>query len=74
MSTREQAVQLIQEIPESEMNYVIWFLRSIVVPDKKPDAQAVNRLIKDLDIAKERADREGWISEEEFFEKHGVIE
>ena len=74
MSTRDQAVQLIQQIPDSELIFVIRFLRGMVVPERDPDIQAVERLVSDLDKARDRADREGWISEDEFFAKHGDAE
>ena len=70
MSTRDQAVQLIQQIPDSELVFVIRFLRGMVLPERKPGIQAVERLVSDLDKAKDRADRKGWISEDEFFAKH----
>ena len=70
MSTRDQAVQLIQQIPDSELIFAIRFLRGMVVPERDPDIQAVERLVSDLDKARDRADREGWISEDEFFAKH----
>ncbi|MBO4375258.1 MAG: hypothetical protein J5829_09150 [Lachnospiraceae bacterium] len=67
MSPQEKAIQLIQEIPESEMDFVICFLKGIVMPEKKLDTQAVRHLIDDLDKARNLANTEGWISEEEFF-------
>ena len=70
MSTRDQAVQLIQQIPDSELIFAIRFLRGMVVPERDPDIQAVERLVSDLDKARDRADREGWISEDEFFAKY----
>ncbi|MBR2274674.1 MAG: hypothetical protein IJ873_01215 [Lachnospiraceae bacterium] len=71
MSARDQAVQLIQQIPDSELTFVIRFLRGMVLPERKPDLQAVGRLIGDLDNARDRAEREGWISEKEFFDYWG---
>ena len=70
MSVRDQAVQLIQQIPDNELIFVIRFLRGMVVPESRPDIQTVEQLVRDLDRARDRAAGEGWISEEEFFAKH----
>ena len=46
----------------------------MVVPESEPDILTVEQLVRDLDRSRDRAAREGWISEEEFFAKHEVME
>lgn len=58
------------QIPDCEMTVVVRFLRDVVIPKKRPDNQAVDFFVRDLNRAKDRANKEGWINEEEFFAKH----
>lgn len=41
MSTRELAKNLIDQIPESRMYYVISYLQGAAVPDETPNAETV---------------------------------
>ena len=74
MSVREQAVQMIQEIPENKMQIVLTFLQGIVLPKKMPTSEQINCVIDDLDKAREQAEQEGWIREDRFFSKYEALE
>ena len=74
MSVREQAVQIIQEIPDNKMPIVLTFLQGIVLPKKNPTSEQISRVIEDLDKAREQAEREGWIPEDRFFSKYEALE
>ena len=41
------------------MIVVVRFLRDVVIPKKRPDNQAVDCFVRDLNRAKDRANKEG---------------
>ena len=41
MSNKERAIQLLDQVPESKMYYVIGFLEGVVVPDEIPNSETL---------------------------------
>ena len=41
MSNKERAIQLLDQIPESKMYYVIGFLEGVAVPDEIPNSETL---------------------------------
>ena len=41
MSNRELAKQLIDQIPESKMYYIVSYLQGAAVPEEKPNAETI---------------------------------
>ncbi len=39
MSDKERAIQLLEQIPESKMYYVLGFLEGVAVPDEMPNEE-----------------------------------
>ena len=44
MSNKERAIQLIEQIPESKMYYIIAFLEGAAIPDELPNADTVEAM------------------------------
>lgn len=44
MSNKERAIQLIEQIPESKMYYIIAFLEGAAIPDEIPNVQTVEAM------------------------------
>lgn len=41
MSNKERAIQLLDQIPESKMIYIISYLEGAVIPDEEPNAETL---------------------------------
>ena len=41
MSNKERAIQLLDQVPESKMYYVIGFLEGVAVPDEIPNSETL---------------------------------
>lgn len=41
MSNKERAIQLLDQIPEAKMFYVLAFLEGVSIPDETPNAETI---------------------------------
>lgn len=41
MSVKERAIQLLDQIPESKMYYIIGILEGAAIPDEEPNAETI---------------------------------
>lgn len=46
MSNKERAIQLLDQVPESKMYYVIGFLEGVAVPDEMPNSETLEAFEK----------------------------
>lgn len=42
MSNKERAIQLLDQIPESKMYYIIGILEGAAIPDETPNAETIH--------------------------------
>lgn len=52
MSNKERAIQLLDQIPESKMHYVIGFLEGAAVPDEIPNDETIEAFAEVDDMKK----------------------
>lgn len=44
MSVKERAIQLLDQIPESKMYYIIGILEGAAIPDEEPNAETIEAM------------------------------
>lgn len=44
MSNKERAIELLDQIPESKMHYVVSFLEGAAIPDETPNAETLEAM------------------------------
>lgn len=44
MSNKERAIQLLDQIPEAKMFYVLAFLEGVSIPDETPNAETIEAM------------------------------
>jgi hypothetical protein len=70
MSTREIAVQLLNEVPESKMMYVISFLQGVIIPDDTeiPNEETLQAIAEGEEMLKNPSKYKGYSSFDELME------
>lgn len=51
MSNKEKAIQLLDQIPESKMLYIIGVLEGVAIPDETPNAETLEAMQGGYNIA-----------------------